>query len=275
MTNLYSLAQLQAQFAKQLTLPQTKPVAEDEHPLSSQLVASNFRPEQLISIYRNNFVISLRELLEQLFPITQALVGNDYFTQASRQFIQSCPLIQPHLNQYGGDFVGFLEELKALEKMPFVVQMAQLEWHLDRISHIYYQPNFDFDGLAQIGEDQYLNIHFSLANTCHLQTSSMDLIALHKDLSVSQKNSLSASTEDVNYQQESYILALQNQQGESALMPISQQHWAWLTGLKNGLTLVELCAIKNTDIAPLMAQITDWIALGCIDGFSLQEKTQP
>jgi hypothetical protein len=282
MPKVNSLAQLQAYFAKQFVLKVTdssdnqKPTAtlNPLDSLTNLLVESHFTPEQLINIYRNNFVISLRELLENLFPVTQALVGSEYFTHTSRQFINNCPLKEPHLNHYGSYFVSFIEELKALEHMPFVAQMAHLEWHLDRISHIYYQPNFDFDGLTQINEDQYLNIHFHLAETCYLQTSSMDLIALHKDFSEPQNTSQQGETKEPNYQQQSYILVLQNHQGESALMPTSQQHFAWLTGLKNGLTLAQLCTIENTDITSLMSQITDWIALGCIDGFSLRADTQ-
>ena len=103
----------------------------------------------------------------------------------------------------------------------------------------------------------------------------MDLITLHKDLSAPQRTDANPDigTKEANYQQQSYILVLQNQQGESALMPINHQHWVWLTGLRNGLTVAQLCNIGNTDIASLMAQITDWIALGCIDGFSLRTKT--
>jgi hypothetical protein len=282
MPKVNSLAQLQAYFTKQLALEVTdsshnqKPTAtlNPLESLTNLLVESHFTPEQLINIYRNNFVISLRELLENLFPVTQALVGSEYFTHTSRQFINDCPLKEPHLNHYGGYFVSFIEGLKALEHMPFVAQMAQLEWHLDRISHIYHQPNFDFDGLTQINEDQHLNIHFHLAETCYLQTSSMDLIALHKDFSEPKNTSLQGETKETNYQQQSYILVLQNHQGKSALMPTSQQHFAWLTGLKNGLTLAQLCNIENTDITSLMSQITDWIALGCIDGFSLRADTQ-
>jgi len=284
-TNRNNLAQLQTYFTKHLTLAQTanqsqtngqEPTADQEptaelDAFPSLLVKSHFLPEQLINIYRNNFVISLRELLEQLFPITQVLVGNEYFTQISRQFINDCPLKEPHLNHYGGNFVSYLDELEALKSMPFVAQMAELEWHLDRISHIYHQPNFDFNELARIGEDQYLNIHFVLADTCHIQTSSMDLIALHKNLS--EPKNTNANTQEQNYQQQSYILVLQNHQGESALMPINQQHWTWLTGLRNDFTVAQLCDIENTDIASLMAQITDWIALGCIDSFSLKAES--
>ena len=280
MPEVNSLAQLQACFTKQLTLKVSKSTGNQKpktklDSLTHLLIESHFTPEQLINIYRSNFIISLRELLENLFPITQALVGNEYFTQTSRQFINDCPLKEPHLNYYGSNFVYFLKGLKALEHMPFVAQMAQLEWHLDRISHIYHQPNFDFDGLTQISEDQYMNIHFKLAETCHLQASSINLIALHKDLSAGQDPSLQGDIKEPNYQQQSYILVLQNHHGESALMPINLQHWTWLNGLKNGLTLAQLCETLNTDIASLMAQITDWIALGCINGFSLIADTQP
>jgi hypothetical protein len=271
MTKGNSLVQLQTYFSKQLILMLRDHTIDQQSSteldlLSSQLVESNFSSEQLINIYRNNFLISISELLEQLFPVTQALVGSDYFTQTSRQFIHDCPLKEPHLNHYGGNFVSFLGELEVLKKMPFVTQMAELEWQLDRISHIHYEPNFDFDALSQIGEDQYLDIHFSLADICYLQSSNMDLIALHKDLSSPQET----KHQDASYQQQSYILVLQNQQGKSAYMPVNHQQWTWLNGLQNSFTLAQLCGAENTNITPLMEQITDWIALGCIDGFSLK-----
>lgn len=284
MTNTQTLAQLQACFAQQLLLTPAdtssnshavgtfKPLDDPlDSPLDSLLAPSTFTPAQLINLYRNNFIISLKQLLQQLFPVTQTLVGHDYFVQASGQFIHQCALKEAHLNHYGSQFVSFLEQLKALKTMPFVAQMARLEWHLDRISHIHYEPHFDFTGLAQVAADNYLNIQFNLASSCQLLTSNMNLIALHSDLSATTTDAIEL-TNEAHYQQLSYILVLQNQNGESALMPLSLQHWSWLTGLKNNLSLAQLCALEHTDLAPLMAQITDWIALGCIDGFSLSSN---
>ena len=70
----------------------------------------------------------------------------------------------------------------------------------------------------------------------------------------------------------SYILVLRNQQGNSALVPalvpLNHQCWMWLQGLKNSRSLSQLCNMDNTDLSVLMNQITDWIALGCMNGFS-------
>jgi hypothetical protein len=273
MTNTKNLAQLQACFAQQLLLMPAEAGSDHElavnfSPLANLLAPSQFTPAQLINLYRNNFIISLKQLLEQLFPVTQALVGRDYFIQTSGQFIHQCALKEAHLNHYGSQFVTFLEQLNALEAMPFIAQMAAMEWHLDRISHIFHEPHFDFNGLAQVAADNYLNIQFNLASSCQLLTSNMNLIALHSDLSVTTADAIEL-TNEAHYQQVSYILVLQNQNGESALMPLSLQHWRWLTGLKNNLSLAQLCAIEQTDLTTLMMQITDWIALGCIDSFSL------
>lgn len=273
MPKLNDLAKLQACLAQSLhcklsehTLDQDTCVEVDL--LSNLLVDSHFTSEQLISIYRNNFVMSLKEMLEQIFPVTQALIGDAYFAYVSRQFIHDCPLIEPHLNLYGGAFISFLRGLKALNNMPFVAQMAELEWHLDRIGHIYYVPKFDFHRLSKVDESQVMEIHFSLAATCYLLSSEMNLIDLHKDLSVTKKPTSVDSIDEDSYREQSYILVLQNQQGDSAVMPLNRKHWGWLQGLKNGFSLSQLCECEHTQISPLMAQITDWIALGCIDGFS-------
>ena len=273
MTNTKNLAQLQACFAQQLLLTPAEAGSDHElavnfSPLANLLAPSQFTPTQLINLYRNNFIISLKQLLEQLFPVTQALVGRDYFTQTSGQFIHQCALKEAHLNHYGSQFVTFLEQLNALEAMPFIAQMAAMEWHLDRISHICYEPRFDFNGLAQVATIDYLNLQFNLASSCELITSNINLIPLHNNLSTATSDAIELFNAG-HYQQLSYILVLQNQYGESALMPLSLQHWRWLTGLKNNLSLAQLCAIEQTDLTSLMMQITDWIALGCIDSYSL------
>ena len=113
MTNTQTLAQLQACFAQQLLLTPAdtssnshavgtfKPLDNPlDSPLDSLLAPSTFTPAQLINLYRNNFIISLKQLLQQLFPVTQTLVGHDYFVQASGQFIHQCALKEAHLNHY-------------------------------------------------------------------------------------------------------------------------------------------------------------------------------
>lgn len=259
-------------FAQHLCLPHAEANASLQR-LSQQLAPTDFTPEQLLAVYRNNFVVSLKQVLAQLFPVTQALVGEAFFTQTSRQFVLTQALEQPHLDTYGGLFVDYLSQLKALEKMPFITKMAEVEWQLDRIGHIYYQPKFDFNSLQQVPQEHHLNTIFSLSSTCHLVAANMDLIQLHQHLAPTADGSQASLTETCDYQQQCQLMILQNQQGESALMAVQALHWQWLKGLENGLTLDQLCAIPHTELAQLMTQITDWIALGCIDGFTVSSST--
>ncbi len=57
-------------------------------------------------------------------------------------------------------------------------------------------------------------------------------------------------------------------------MMLNKLHWKWLEGLKNSYTLGQLCALKSTELEPLMTQVTYWITLGCIDGFSVSRHPQ-
>ncbi|MBT3436186.1 MAG: DUF2063 domain-containing protein [Oceanospirillaceae bacterium] len=204
--NPMRLPHLQHQFAQQMIAPKGD---GDISTIGDLLAESHYSPKQLINIYHNNYVISLIQLLEQIFPATKALVGADFFAQSSRQFIQHKPLTEPHLNYYGGSFVGFLKTLKSLEAMPFVAQIAQLEWHLDRVSHMYHVPQFDFEKLATVAQHQVVQLIFKLAKICYLQTSVMGLISLHFDLcappTTTDNNDINGQSEQPNYQQHSYI----------------------------------------------------------------------
>ena len=76
MPETHNLAQLQAFFRQQLLVSQALDTGESKTPstldsASSIFIASPFTPAQLVNIYHNNFVMSLKYLLQQLFPITQ------------------------------------------------------------------------------------------------------------------------------------------------------------------------------------------------------------
>lgn len=91
--------------------------------------------EARLSIYKNNTFISLHHALLNIFPATEKLVGADFFKFMAYQFIEKNPPSDGCLLFYGEKFSNFLKGKEELQSMPFVADIAQLEWHVHECTH--------------------------------------------------------------------------------------------------------------------------------------------
>lgn len=87
------------------------------------------------SVYRNNVVMSLTEVLEAYFPVVARLVGEEFFRATARQFIVVHPPRSPILSRYGADFADFLGRFEPVANVPYLADIARLEWMQQRAYH--------------------------------------------------------------------------------------------------------------------------------------------
>lgn len=84
------------------------------------------------AVYRNNSVVAAIGALEQQFPTVAALVGDEAFADLARAYAQNHPPRSPALWGYGEGFPDFLEdflaECGALAQVPYLPDMARLDW---------------------------------------------------------------------------------------------------------------------------------------------------
>ena len=119
-----SLSQLQDQFALAL---QYQATTEE-----CGIVSDHFAAEARIQIYRNNFIISLSDVLAASYPMVQALVGEECFTQLARHHVLSKPLLNGDVIAYGEGFDTSIACFPAvLESAPYLPEVARYEWIID------------------------------------------------------------------------------------------------------------------------------------------------
>ncbi len=85
-------------------------------------------PEQRFAVYRNNVVVGLVDALADSFPVTQALVGEDFFRAMAREFVRVAPPRSPVLALYGEDLAGFIEDFGPAAGLPYLADLARLEY---------------------------------------------------------------------------------------------------------------------------------------------------
>ena len=96
--------------------------------LAPEFARGGFDPLRRFNICRNNTFASLTATLLSVFPVTASLLGDGYFRFVAAGYVKGNPPTEPRLVRYGATFADFLGRLADLRTMPFVADVARLEW---------------------------------------------------------------------------------------------------------------------------------------------------
>jgi hypothetical protein len=88
-----------------------------------------------LRIYRNAAQIVRVKALQQIFPVCEKIVGPDYFTQLAQAFIEKNVSITIAINQQGGFFSSFIMTQPVQQQVPYLADLAQLEWLWHEVLH--------------------------------------------------------------------------------------------------------------------------------------------
>lgn len=91
--------------------------------------------DRRFAVYRNNVQHGLSRALAARFPVIERLVGADFFAATARVFAAQHPPRTPVLLEWGGTFPGFLETFEPAVTLPYLPDVARLEWLRGRAYH--------------------------------------------------------------------------------------------------------------------------------------------
>lgn len=128
---------MQALFAQALLAP------EAQTPAIVNAASGRF------NVYRNNYLITLRNALRSTFPAVERLVGEEFFAALACAFAERHPPRTPIMAQYGDAFAGFLECFEALADFPYLADVARLEYARVQAYHAADAIAFDLDSEAE------------------------------------------------------------------------------------------------------------------------------
>jgi len=95
---------------------------------AGQLVDVGLEPAARLRIYRHNSELIHLEALRTTFPAAFALVGKAFFEQASARYRCVYPSRSGNLQAFGEHFPEFLERLPNSHQLPYLGDVARLEW---------------------------------------------------------------------------------------------------------------------------------------------------
>lgn len=105
-------------------------------PVPAGLTTARGTPDAArFGVYRNNVLVALIGALEQRFPVTRRLVGDDFFRMMARDYIAVSKPASPLIFEYGDDFPDFAAAFEAARHLAYLGDVARLEAAWTRAYH--------------------------------------------------------------------------------------------------------------------------------------------
>ena len=129
-------------------------------------------------VYRNNVAVSLIEALEAAFPAVRRLVGEAFFKAMAKAYIAEEPPRSPVLLLYGRSFGDFLEGFPPAAGVPYLGDVARLEWAQLYAYHAADAAPLEIDRLTAVPSSDLGSLRFALHPSLHLIRSRWPVVSL-------------------------------------------------------------------------------------------------
>ncbi|KAB0662382.1 DNA-binding domain-containing protein [Burkholderia diffusa] len=145
----HSLADVQQAFSRNLLCDADHDANDD---VAAMVLGDGLEPRARLNVYRNTAMSVLANALRLSFPAVQRLVGPEFFDDAARRFCSTAPPHRAWLDEYGAQFPDFLAQMPQTASLPYLGDVARLEWQVNLVLHAPDDPILDLARLARLDD---------------------------------------------------------------------------------------------------------------------------
>ncbi len=143
--------------------------------MAAMVAGDSIGAEARLRIYRHHVRHSLTTALAATFPTVQALVGESFFAGMARSFIEANMPEQPVLSEYGAGVAGFIADFEPARGLPYLADMARLDWAMNLAFHAEPGLALDAAALAAVPPEQLPSLRLRLVRGATLIRSAFPL----------------------------------------------------------------------------------------------------
>jgi len=169
-----SLHDLQQRFADAILAPEDEEAAD-------WIAGPSARALDRLAIYRRMVFSNYRKALSASYPVVKRLTGASSFQAASDAFAQARPSRSGDLNLYGADFGEFLASYAKAVELPYLPDVARLEWAIDEAQRARDAPSVPESVLAALTSappERLPSLHFELDPSCRFLASPYPILRI-------------------------------------------------------------------------------------------------
>lgn len=218
--------------------------------------AEDFTRERL-AVYQNNVMFSLIRALTALYPVTEKLTGEQFFRALARDYVLQYPPESPVISYYGSAMSAFIEKHEQCRPLPYLADMARLEWYCHCALHAKDASLLGPEILQQLQADKLHCTGLLLAPCVHLLRSAFPLQLIWSSNLEGRDDVVDLSREGAD------DLLVYRKDWQVQVVRLAPEHYHALDGFRQGLS------IEAVLTAGMQAFELDEAALGGVLGYLL------
>ena len=222
--------------------------------------------EAQIAIYRGSIFGGLIKALAETYPVCKKLVGEKFFDTMVCHFLKKFPSLSPDLNDYGVELADFIESFSPAASLPYLADVARLEWAWNIAFSGADTTAGDFFRLAELTPEQQLAIRFLLPEDSTLLAFEYPIYRIWQ---VNQDDY--EGDGEVDLDDGACHLLIWRYEFSMRIDVLDEPQWLFLRRVREGnlfSTICEdlICKYGNVDIGNLLSTS---IQKGWVTGFSM------
>lgn len=220
-------------------------------------------PHSRMSVYRNNVAGALVNALKVRFPVTEQLVGQEFFAAMALTYADGHRPLSPVLIEYGASLPDFIRMFPPAARVPYLGDVAQLEDLWWQAYHAADAPPLNADALSGIDPERLGDLRFTPHPAARLFKSSFAVGSIwHAHRGGPEMKQLVLH--------DSQCMLVARPLADVSITIIPPARLAFLNSLKTGGSLAEAVELalelsSEFDIAP---ELNTFFTSGIATGFS-------
>lgn len=146
---MMSLADLQRQFCDALRSTERPPQALLDEFIDDGLDLQRF------NVYRNNFIVLNADALADMYPVVKRLLGESAFQLLATRYVRQQPPTERTLLLYGQGFADYMASIAELSTLPYLPDMARLEYAWTAAYHAEEAGRLDQQALSGVSPEAF------------------------------------------------------------------------------------------------------------------------
>ena len=229
-------------------------------------------PHRRLQIYRNNLFETRIAALTAVYPVVARLVGRAFFRSAARAYIQIFPSRSGDLRAFGDRWSEFLREYPPAARLPYLADVAALEWAYHHAYHEEHLPAIDPVHLAQVPAADQAELRLRIQPSASVIRSPYPILRIwqaNQPQAVESESmmSLDGGRADV-------LVVQRDLEIEFRLLDAAESRWLCALGDGSSLAVATTRALECDDSFDLAGALVRHLGAGLFVGVSLPNCDQ-
>jgi hypothetical protein len=250
-----SLETLQEEFARSV-------LGGDLESFAARVAGGPAAAATRLAIYRRAVLHNLCGALAGAYPVVRRLVGEAFFDEAATRHAQAEPSRSGDLNRFGAGFAQFLARYPHAAALPYLPDVARLEWAWHESLAAAEAAGLDFAALARVDPALQPRIRFAVHPSVRVVHSRYPVLAIWEANQPGRDGTPEAGEGPDD-------ILVHREDGRVRLARISAPEAQFLARLMRGQALEEAAEVEGDWHLP--ETLERWAAHGVLAAFSLRD----